>query len=171
MTHPSPRATMTTPETTNTAPRATDAAGTPIGPTGKYWIRATPAAAYDPTLEQKRETTDWLTRVADALDTFADGTLRLTAETVPTIRADAARLRSLASAIAPEEVRAAVADMAFYRRTHDDWARYFETHPEVAARYVATGEWDDAAEHRRICEKYDRVLRLLRAALAAAGEG
>ena len=67
----------------------------------------------------------------------------------------------------------AIADLQFFRQTHVDWAEHFEKHPELAAQYVATGEWDDANEHRRIVQAYDNALAVmasLRQQLAAARE-
>lgn len=62
----------------------------------------------------------------------------------------------------PADLTTAIADMEFMRRTHLQWAEHFERHPEIERQYVATGDWDDAAEHRRIVAKYDRVLGILR---------
>lgn len=42
--------------------------------------------------------------------------------------------------------------------THIHWAEYFEANPEKEKEYVATGEWDNAKEHRRIVKIYDEVL-------------
>ncbi|HEU6452879.1 MAG TPA: hypothetical protein VFT57_15790 [Gemmatimonadaceae bacterium] len=67
----------------------------------------------------------------------------------------------------------AIADLQFFRQSHVDWAEHFEKNPELAAQYVATGEWDDAGEHRRIVEAYDNALAVitsLRQQLAAARE-
>jgi hypothetical protein len=59
------------------------------------------------------------------------------------------------------EVQQAVSDIQAMRQTHVDWAEHFEKHPEIEKQYLATGEWDDAKEHRRIIASYDRVIRLL----------
>ncbi len=70
-----------------------------------------------------------------------------------------------------EAVENAVSDLEFFRQTHVDWAEHFEANPELAAQYVAAGEWDDADEHRRIVLRYDNALAAissLREQLAAA---
>jgi hypothetical protein len=56
------------------------------------------------------------------------------------------------------EVGALIDELTFMRKTHVGWAEHFEREPEVEARYVATGEWDDAKEHRRCIDVYDRAI-------------
>lgn len=65
------------------------------------------------------------------------------------------------------DVSKAIADMEMMRKTHVDWAEHFERHPEVEAQYVATGEWDDAKEHRRLVSMYDNVISCLKATATA----
>lgn len=56
----------------------------------------------------------------------------------------------------------AVIDMEWMRKTHTDWAAYFERYPDLEAQYVASGDWDDAKEHRRIAAMYDNAIECLR---------
>lgn len=58
----------------------------------------------------------------------------------------------------------AIRDLRMMRRTHVRWYRYFKRNPEIEARYVATGEWDDAAEHARLVAMYDNAIACLKAA-------
>lgn len=39
--------------------------------------------------------------------------------------------------------------------THRKWADFMEANPEQEARYVATGDWDNAKEHRRLQAGYE----------------
>ena len=61
-----------------------------------------------------------------------------------------------------DDIKQAIIDMEEDRKSHADWAKYFEQHPEIEAQYMKTGEWDDAKIHRKWVEKYDRVLLLLK---------
>ena len=45
--------------------------------------------------------------------------------------------------------------------THTRWAEYFEANPDEEAKYVATGDWDDAKEHRRLEAGYAEAIDLL----------
>lgn len=49
----------------------------------------------------------------------------------------------------------------FCQKTHEDWAVYFEKQPELEEKYIRSGEWDSANEHRRIIEEYNNVLACL----------
>jgi hypothetical protein len=62
----------------------------------------------------------------------------------------------------PAELHVLMAELEFYRKTHLDWASYFEKNPDKEQSYVATGEWDNVAEHRRVARVYDRVLSILK---------
>ena len=53
-------------------------------------------------------------------------------------------------------------ELAKMRQTHISWAEYFEEHPDVAAEYTATGEWDSAVEHRRLATIYDHAIAMCR---------
>jgi len=60
------------------------------------------------------------------------------------------------------DVNKAIADLQAMRQSHIDWATYFKAHPSEEARYVATGEWDTAAEHERLVAQYDNAIACLR---------
>jgi hypothetical protein len=61
------------------------------------------------------------------------------------------------------EIEQAIADIQEARKSHLNWAEYFEQYPEAETQYFETGEWDTAKTHRAWVEKYDRVIRLLSA--------
>ena len=60
----------------------------------------------------------------------------------------------------PEETEV-LAFLRANRETHRKWAEYFEAYPDKEAEYVATGEWDGAAEQRRLEAGYTRAIDLL----------
>lgn len=64
------------------------------------------------------------------------------------------------------DVLQSIADMEWMRKSHVDWAEYFEKHPDIEKEYVATGEWSSAAQHRDIIAKYDNVIQLLKTLLS-----
>lgn len=47
------------------------------------------------------------------------------------------------------------------RKTHIQWAEYFEKHPDIEGAYIGTGEWDSAEKHRDLVQQYDNVLNVL----------
>jgi len=47
------------------------------------------------------------------------------------------------------------------QNTHKEWAKYFEDNPEEEHVMVGTGEWDDAATHRKIEKQYEEVIQYL----------
>ena len=52
-------------------------------------------------------------------------------------------------------------DIKSFRKTHIDWAEYFEANPDIERVYIQYRHFDSAKEHRRIVECYDEVLKLL----------
>lgn len=52
----------------------------------------------------------------------------------------------------------AIAFLRDCQRTHREWAEYFERDPEEEAVMCATGEWDDAATHRKIERQYEEAI-------------
>ncbi len=63
----------------------------------------------------------------------------------------------------PHSPKQAISDLLWMRETHVQWAEYFEKHPKIEAQYVATRNWDDAKEHRRIVTMYDNAIACLAA--------
>ena len=61
-----------------------------------------------------------------------------------------------------DDIKQAIIDMEEARKSHADWAEYFEQHPEIEAQYMKAGEWDSALIPRKRVEKYNRVLLLLK---------
>lgn len=59
------------------------------------------------------------------------------------------------------DVKKAIKDIEAMKKTHIDWAKYFEDNPKIEKKYTSTGEWDNAKEHRSIISKYDNVLKIL----------
>ena len=51
-------------------------------------------------------------------------------------------------------------------KTHTNWAAWFEANPDKEAEYVATGEWDDAKEHRRLEGGYHKARARLESLLS-----
>ena len=60
-----------------------------------------------------------------------------------------------------KDIQVAIRDINMMRKTHIDWAEYFEANPNIEKRYIETGEWDTSKEHRNIITKYDNVLDIL----------
>jgi len=54
----------------------------------------------------------------------------------------------------------AIAFLRDCQRTHREWAEYFERDPEEEAAMCGTGEWDDAATHRKIERQYEETILL-----------
>jgi hypothetical protein len=61
-----------------------------------------------------------------------------------------------------EQVATVIEELAFMRQTHVGWAEHFERDPAIEAKYVATGEWDGAKEHRRCIDVYDRAIATIK---------
>jgi len=45
------------------------------------------------------------------------------------------------------------------QKTHTEWAECFERDPEMEKVYVGSGEWEDAAAHRRLEKQYEQVIQ------------
>jgi len=60
-----------------------------------------------------------------------------------------------------QNIQKAIDDIAKMRKTHIQWAEYFEKHPDIEGAYIGTGEWDSAEKHRDLVQQYDNVLNVL----------
>lgn len=60
-----------------------------------------------------------------------------------------------------ERVEAVAEFLRANGETHRKWAEYFEAYPDLEEKYVATGEWDDAKEHRRLEAGYVEAIEML----------
>ena len=61
-----------------------------------------------------------------------------------------------------KDVRKSIKNVKAMRHSHVFWAEYFEANPDVEKEYVATGEWDNAKEHRNLIDQYDKILDILK---------
>uniref|UniRef100_A0A6M3IXS5 Uncharacterized protein n=1 Tax=viral metagenome TaxID=1070528 RepID=A0A6M3IXS5_9ZZZZ len=61
-----------------------------------------------------------------------------------------------------DKIKIAINDIEKMRRTHIQWAEYFEKYPDIEKKYIETGEWDNAKEHRNLVKQYDNVLNILK---------
>jgi len=61
-----------------------------------------------------------------------------------------------------QNIQKAITDIEKMRKTHIQWAEYFEKHPDIERAYIGTGEWDSAKEHRNLVKQYDNVLNILK---------
>lgn len=59
------------------------------------------------------------------------------------------------------DIARAIADLQFMRKTHVDWAEYYEANPDEEAKDVGTRRFDDAIEHRRLVACYDNAIACL----------
>ncbi len=61
-----------------------------------------------------------------------------------------------------EEIQESIDNINAMRDSHIYWAEYFENNPDIEKKYVKTGDWDTAKEHRNIINQYDKVLDILK---------
>ena len=57
-----------------------------------------------------------------------------------------------------KDLQESIDDIVAMRRSHINWAKYFEANPDIEKEYIATGKWDSAKKHRDYVKKYDKVL-------------
>jgi len=60
-----------------------------------------------------------------------------------------------------KNVLKAIDDITKMRKTHIQWAEYFEKYPNIERKHIETGEWHSAKEHRDLVKQYDNVLNVL----------
>jgi len=60
-----------------------------------------------------------------------------------------------------QNIQKAINDIDKMRKTHIQWAEYFEKYPDIEKKYIATNDWDNAEIHRDLIQQYDNVLNIL----------
>jgi len=60
-----------------------------------------------------------------------------------------------------QDIQKAIIDIEKMRKTHVQWAEYFEKYPDIEKEYIKTNEWDSAKIHRELVQQYNNVLNVL----------
>ncbi len=59
------------------------------------------------------------------------------------------------------DVKESIDNINAMKKTHLNWAEYFEKNSDIEQKKVETGEWDTAEKHRDYVNQYDKVLKIL----------